>query len=242
MTRLRMGAGAALALVAGASGVAASAAQPSPDRPPAPPSASADASGPAGASGPTVTTDHACYLQQRQIKLTASSFAPGDRYTVAVDRRQLGSGTVAPNGRLTGTFSSGRLFGRSPHQGHNLSVTAGSTKASTNYQVTRFTADFAPSAGNPRTLLVRFSAYAFGLDARRPETLYVHYLAPGGHLRDSVALGHTHGACGSLPRTRLHRLFPFLAQTGRWRLQFDTNHRYSPASRPRLIRTLVVGG
>jgi hypothetical protein len=70
--------------------------------------------------------------------------------------------------------------------------------------------------------------------------IYVHYRHPGGRIAETVLLGHTQGACGSIQQTRKRRLFPFRPGAGRWRLQFDTQKRYTAAAVPRIVRAVDV--
>jgi hypothetical protein len=188
----------------------------------------------------TVQTDFPCYLERRTVRVSGSGFAAGTAYTVALDGTPLGPGTVAADGTLRGTLSSGRLYRGATHQRHTLQVSDGTNSASAQFQVTRFTADFRPSRGNPHTLLVRFSAFGFGVGSTTLPTVYLHYIRPDRRTGPTVRLGRTHGVCGSLPRTRSHHLFPFSASAGHWRLQFDASSTYSPHTRPRLVRTVAV--
>jgi hypothetical protein len=56
----------------------------------------------------------------------------------------------------------------------------------------------------------------------------------------TAEIGITGGPCGSLPVSHLHHLFGFSPVAGTWRLQFDTQKRYSPASVPRVVRTVAI--
>ncbi|HEX2016677.1 MAG TPA: hypothetical protein VGN69_08285 [Solirubrobacteraceae bacterium] len=187
----------------------------------------------------TVLTDSPCYLTNRTVRLTGTGFAPSTQYTVSLDGAALGPGMTSPDGAFEGKLGSGHL-GHLRHQRHIVTVSDGTNMASAPFEVSRFTASFDPAAGDPRSLLVRFSVYGFGLGAMVAPTVYLHYLSPSGRAGSTVRVGRTHGACGSLGRSRLHHLFPFHPRTGTWHLQFDTHSRYSAASRPRVVRTVVV--
>ena len=51
----------------------------------------------------------------------------------------------------------------------------------------------------------------------------MHYIAPGGKLKQTVRLGKATGQCGRIAQTAKRRLFPFAApKLGKWQLQFDT--------------------
>jgi hypothetical protein len=98
--------------------------------------------------------------------------------------------------------------------------------ASTTFTVTRFKASFSPSKGDPAKLQVRFAVSGFGLGSPDPD-VYVHYVAPGGKLKQTVRLGRAQGQCGSIVRTAKRRLFPFAnPKHGKWALQFDTSKAY----------------
>jgi hypothetical protein len=190
--------------------------------------------------GPGVRAQYGCYGPSRRVNISGQGFMAGARYGVLLDSMSLGSGTVRPDGTMGGALDSGRLYRGAPHQRHTVAVTDGVSKASTSFDTSRFTALFKPSSGDP-SRLVRFSAYSFGPNQRRHPSLYVHYVGPDHSDHLTVRLGRTHGACGSLPRTRQRSLFPFAADSGTWRLQFDTRPRYSYRNRPRFVRTVRVG-
>jgi hypothetical protein len=187
-----------------------------------------------------VRTQYGCYGPSRQVTISGQDFEAGARYGVLLDAKPLGSGAVRPDGTLGGTLDSGRLYRGTPHQRHTVAVTDGVSEASTSFDTSRFTAFFSPSSGDP-SRLVRFSAYSFGPNQRHHPSLYVHYVGPDRSDHMTVRLGRTHGACGSLPRTRERPLFPFSPDSGTWRLQFDTHSRYSSHNRPRFVRVVRVG-
>ena len=203
------------------------------------------AQAPPAPAGPTLRTDLPCYLENRNVLLSGSGLPAGAPYTVAVDGKALGSGKVAADGTLSGKLPSGALVPRATPLRHVVTVTAGGQTVQTFFYVTEFNAAFTPSAGNPQTLVVRFSVYGFGIGPAEPKDptprpLYLHYVAPTGQQIAVVPLGRTHGFCGSLPLSRPHHLFTFHPGPGTWRLQFDTSAHWSAASRPRVVRTVVV--
>src|SRR3954451_14744439 len=185
----------------------------------------------------TIQTDLPCYLEQRQVQVTGTGFQPGASYTVLRDGQAIGSGTVTGDGAVAGSFPSGSLETGVAERAFDLTVTDGTNQAATRFRVSRFRAEFAPSRGNPATLRVRFSVFGFG---RAALPVYVHYLRPDGLSVQTVRLGMTQGACGSIPRTRTRRLFPFRPGAGRWRLQFDTRKTYRKTAVPRIVRAVDV--
>ena len=191
----------------------------------------------AGASAATIQTNFPCYLEDRQVQIAGSGFTPGAAYSVLRDGQQIGNGSVGSDGSMTGSFASGQLDQGVADKSFDLTVTDGQNQAATRYRVSRFVAEFAPARGNPATLRVRFSVFGFG---RPGLPIYVHYLRPGGVASQTLLLGRTRGVCGSIPRTRIRRLFPFRPDPGRWRLQFDNRRSYRKTSVPRIVRAVDV--
>jgi hypothetical protein len=175
-----------------------------------------------------VATDRSCYLESTQTKVTMSGngFTPGATYQVLLDGQPLpnGTGTVDASGNVSGTFTPPALSG-DKEATHKLTVQEGANSAESAFSVTRFLADFTPGAGNPATLRVRFQVFGFGL-ASANQPVYVHYVRPNGKLKRTVKLGTARGTCGKIERTARRRLFPFRAERGGWKLQFDTSKRY----------------
>lgn len=175
-----------------------------------------------------VTTDRSCYLESSSSKVAMSGtgFTPGAAYQVVLDGQPLpgGTGTVAPDGSVSGSFTPPALSG-SDEAAHSLTVQEGANVASAPFTVTTFKADFAPGSGNPSTLRVRFSVFGFALAAPN-RTVYVHYIRPNGKRKKTVKLGKAKGVCGKIDRTAKRRLFPFKAERGNWRLQFDTSKKF----------------
>ena len=192
---------------------------------------------PTGAAAATVQTNLACYLEDRQVQLAGTGYTPGAAYTVLRDGQAIGSGMVAADGSVTGSFTSGELEAGVAERSFDLAVTDGTNQAATRFRVSRFRAECEPSRGDPATLRVRFSVFGFG---RPGHPIYVHYLRPGGALTQTVRLGMTRGVCGSITRTRMRRLFPFRPTAGRWRLQFDTRRTYRRSAVPRIVRAVDV--
>jgi hypothetical protein len=184
-----------------------------------------------------VVTDRPCYLEQKRVELTGAGFQPGASYTVARDGQPIGSGTVGVDGSVAGAFGSDVLPAGIAEKSFDLSVSDGTTEATSTFRVSAFRALFSPSRGNPKRLRVRFGV--FGLLAEKLP-VYLHYVRPDGTTARTIYLGRTKGACGSIAQTRKRRLFPFGARAGRWLLQFDTERDYRTGSRPRIVRAVTV--
>ena len=72
---------------------------------------------------------------------------------------------------------------------------------------------------------MRFKVFGFGLVTANP-IVYLHYVRPNGKLKRTIRLGRAQGVCGQIKRTARKKLFPFSAERGKWKLQFDTRRRY----------------
>src|SRR4051794_9302705 len=191
----------------------------------------------ATASAAMVVTDRPCYLEERKGELTGAGFQPGATYTVLRDGQSIGQGTVAADGSVAGGVGSGVLPAGIAQKAFDLTLSDGGNQASSSFRVSVFRAMFSPSRGDARHLRVRFSVFGL-LSDRLP--VYVHYVRPDGTPSRTIYLGRSRGSCGSLPQTRLRRLFPFGARSGRWLLQFDTQARYRRDARPRIVRAVSV--
>jgi hypothetical protein len=187
---------------------------------------------PAAAHGAAVQTDRGCYLQTPGTTVTVSGngYTAGSPYTVTLDGTALtgGGGTMDAGGAMQGAFAPPTLAATEKERTFSVAVQQpDALGASTNFTVTRFSAGFSPSKGDPAKLKVRFAVSGFGLGAANPD-VYLHYVAPDGKLRQTVRLGRAQGPCGSIERTAKRRLFPFQKPThGKWQLQFDTSRSYT---------------
>jgi hypothetical protein len=185
---------------------------------------------PAAARGAEVQTDRDCYLTTKQTTVTISGngFTPARPYTVALDGTPLsgGSGTINAGGAMQGAFTPPALAKDERERMFTVGVQSDALAATTTFTLTRFTASFSPAKGDPARLRVRFSVNGFGLGGTDPD-VYLHYVAPGGKLKQTLRLGRAQGQCGSIERTALRRLFPFKdPKHGKWHLQFDTQKTY----------------
>lgn len=188
-----------------------------------------------------LATQLPCYLRNQTVRISGGGYSPGASYSVILDRKQIGSGTVAADGSIAGSLSSGNLAFGVREQRHRLQVTDGTNIGRIGFSTTAFDAEFSPSSGDPRTLHVRFSVFGIGLGHTGPATVFVHYLDPRGHLLKTVAIGRSSGACGNLTASDPRPLFPFQHVVGgRWQLQFDTRRDYGATNQPRIVRTVQV--
>jgi hypothetical protein len=200
----------------------------------------------AAADAATVGTDRACYLQTRSTNVTVngSGFTAGRPYTVALDGSPLVGGGAATdaNGAMQGTINPPTLADAQHERTYTVGVESDGVAANTRFTVTKFSADFAPSARVAPDSRVRFSVFGFALSSPDPD-VYLHYVDPLGRLRTTVRLGRARGQCGSIHRTAQRKLFPFGApRHGKWQLQFDTARTYTRGMKgsPFLFYTIGV--
>jgi hypothetical protein len=187
---------------------------------------------PAAAHAATVTTDRTCYLQTDKTNVTVmgSGFTAGQPYTVSLDGQELagGSHAIDANGAMQGAFAPPVLGNDELERTFSVGVAANGVSATSKFTVTRVKATFSPATGKDvRTMRVRFSVAGMGLDRPHP-TIYLHYIAPDGKLKQTLRLGQATGQCGRIEKTKLRRLFPFIAPAyGWWNLQFDTRKSFT---------------
>jgi hypothetical protein len=185
---------------------------------------------PAAARGAEVKTDRTCYLDtdHTTVTLSGSGFTPAAPYTVTLNDTALtgGAGAMDANGAMQGAFTPPALAKDELERPFTVGVKSDALAATTRFTVTRVLARVSASAGDPASLKVRFSVNGFGLGAPHPD-VYLHYVTPGGRLKQTLRLGQAQGQCGTL-RTRRRMLFPFRnPRHGIWKLQFDTSKAYT---------------
>jgi hypothetical protein len=186
---------------------------------------------PAAASAAQIQTDQSCYQEPTNnasgtVAVTGNGFEPNQPYQVTLDGQALpnGTGTTDAAGGIAGSFPTPELPGNGVHA-FTLGIVQGANAPTTSFSVTPFLADFTPGSGNPKTLRVRFKVFGFGLVTPNP-IVYLHYVRPNGKLKRTIRLGKAQGICGQIKRTARKKLFPFKAERGKWKLQFDTHKHY----------------
>ncbi len=185
-----------------------------------------------GASAAAITTDTRCYQETQDVVISGTGFAPDSIVTILRDDKILGSTQTDADGAFRNKVQTPELPKNVRERLYELSATDIATIARTTYRSTRIFASFLPRSGNPSTLKVRFSINGFGLVKRR-SPVYLHYVRPNGKAARTIKLGTATGNCGTIKRTRRHRLFPFSASKGVWVMQFDTRRRYARATSKR---------
>jgi hypothetical protein len=182
---------------------------------------------PAAASAAQIQTDRSCYQDNTgTVAVSGNGFEPNQPYQVTLDGQPLpnGTGTTDAAGGIAGSFPTPELDRSSVHA-YTLGIVQGANAPTTSFSVTPFLADFTPGSGNPKTLRVRFKVFGFGLVDSNPN-VYLHYVRPNHKLKRTIKLGRAQGVCGQIKRTARKKLFPFHAERGKWKLQFDTRRKY----------------
>jgi hypothetical protein len=185
------------------------------------------AAAPAAASAAQIQTDRSCYQDDTgTVAVSGNGFEPNQAYQVTLDGQPLpnGTGTTDAAGGIAGSFPTPELAGNSVHA-YTLGIVQGANVPTTSFSVSPFLADFTPGSGNPKTLRVRFKIFGFGLVKANP-SVYLHYVRPNGKLKRTIRIGKAQGVCGQIKRTARKKLFPFSAERGKWKLQFDTSRKY----------------
>jgi hypothetical protein len=200
---------------------------------------------PAAAHGAVVQTDRTCYLQTDKTNVTVSGngFAPDRPYSVSLDGTALtgGLGTMDAGGAMQGAFSPPMLGADELERRFTVAVASDAISASSTFTVTRLKANFSPTQGDPTKLKVRFSVAGFGLATHNPD-VYVHYITPGGRLKQTIRLGRATGQCGRIARTAQRKLFPFARPAlGKWQLQFDTAKSFTRGANGSTFLFYAVG-
>ena len=183
------------------------------------------------AGAATLETSTRCYQELQDVVVTGAGYAPMSKVAISRDGEAFGTADADAAGNFTVKFPAAEL-GRGVHENVSTltAIDAALNTATTRYRTTKIFADFSPSKGDPRTLLVRFEVNGFGL-LRRGASVYLHYVNPHGKSVRNVRLGTAAGTCGKIRKTRARHLFPFPApERGAWILQFDTNSRYTRAT------------
>ncbi|WCB91694.1 hypothetical protein DSM104299_00367 [Baekduia alba] len=200
---------------------------------------------PAVAHGAAVQTDRTCYLQTDKTNVTVSGngYAPNQPYNVLLDNTALtgGLGTMDAGGAMQGAFAPPMLADDELERKFDVAVSSSGIAAAATFTVTRLQANFTPSEGDPTKLKVRFSVAGFGLATHNPD-VYVHYIAPGGKLKQTVRLGQATGQCGRIAKTAKRKLFPFTRPAlGKWQLQFDTTKTFTEGDKQSKFLFYSVG-
>jgi len=200
---------------------------------------------PAVAHGAAVRTDRTCYLQTDKTNVTVSGngFAPAQPYTVSLNGTALNGGTEAMDagGAMQGTFAPPMLGNDELERKFDVAVASSGVTAASKFTVTRLKANFTPSEGDPTKLKVRFSVAGFGLVDHNPD-VYVHYITPGGRLKETIRLGKATGQCGRIEKTAKRKLFPFTRPAlGKWQLQFDTTKSFTEGDKQSKFLFYAVG-
>lgn len=182
-------------------------------------------------ANPAVTLAPTCFQSGAKGLLTGTGFQESSTWTAKLgDDRTLGSGHTDDKGRIHAKFTAPVYSGTSGTRQLTLSVSDGTSRASTKLRMTPLTASFTPRTGDPATMRVRWRVLGLAPN----HGIYVHYIRPDGTHRRTLRIGTSQAPCGSL-KTGPIALFPFRVGFGRWTLQIDTTQRFSKVTVPRLL-------
>ena len=195
------------------------------------------AAGPAQAA--TLAVESPCQraaTPARDMTFVGTGFTPGEVVLLSAGSTTVGNAVAGADGSFrqrfqtpapsqTGSHAHEAQFTFTATDNTDPTITAGVT-----FRTADVFGDYNPGDGDPTTLKVRFTAFGFaaGLPAgAQAPIVYVHYVTPKGKLKRTISLGRGSGPCGSIPRTKLRKLFPFSLVPGTWALQFDTRKTYT---------------
>jgi len=176
-----------------------------------------------------VVTEAPCYQEGAAVVTAGLGFVPGGFVTLFLDGQVLGSAAIDSRGVFRNKFTAPPLLEGRHELLHALVASDSSNIAIRHFRTTEVYAGFSPGAGNLGTLRVRFNVNGFGI-YKTASKVYLHYVRPNGRLRKTVYLGTASGTCGHISSTPKRLLFPFTAERGVWKLQFDTNKSYEKAT------------
>ena len=161
-----------------------------------------------------------CYAVGRRVPVRGQGFAVSAPYELTVDGVDFGQSLTDGNGALAASFLPGGLAAGQAQIADTVTVSDGTATASARVTITRLTgATFGAGHGSSPRRTVPFEVWDFAPRGRAvPVTLA--YVAPGGRIRSTVALGTTRGQCGALV-TAPRPLFPFTPSHGTWTLRFS---------------------
>ena len=183
----------------------------------------------------SVSIPNRCREARQVVDFVGVEFRRGARFTASLGERVVARGRVSAVGDVSGSFRAPRPTRSGPgERTYTLTVTDGRRRSTARFTAVVFGADFRPATGDPAALRVRFSVFGFGPG----RAVYLHYIRPSRRLRRTVLLGRARGHCGSLT-TSPRRAFPFQAEPGDWRLQFDTVRAYDRTPPAPFVRMVV---
>jgi hypothetical protein len=160
--------------------------------------------------------------------LNGTGFAPSRTYVLSIEGVYFGQDRTNSRGALAaGPILPGGLPAGYAQAVDHVEASDGTRSASASFTLTRPPgARFLATSGSGASLKAPIEVWGFSLNGARRH-VYLHYVAPSGSARSTVALGRTGGQCGYLD-TPPRRVFPFSPSPGSWTFQFDTRAGYSP--------------
>lgn len=196
----------------------------------------------APAQAATLAVEKPCYRATdppSDLTLVGTGFTPSALVLLSSGNSTIGSAVAGADGSFRQKYQipSPPQTGKHAHE-EQFTFTATDNvdttiAASVTFTTTDVFGDYNPGDGDPAKLKVRFSAFGFGAglpSGVQPPIVYVHYVTPKGKLKRTISIGRGTGACGTIRKTKLRKLFPFRLVGGTWSLQFDTRKVYHRAT------------
>ena len=186
------------------------------------------------AAAPTVDVEKPCWNSRSSIDVAGTGYRKSVGFKLLVNGKVLVRGTTTTTGDIAGGIRLPRVTRANGQRTFVLRLTDGRRSATTRIYATAIWADYEPAVSS---LKQRVTFFGNGFGPRK--TVFLHYLSPKGKVRRTVRLGRTVGVCGSLQQPG-RRVFPFIPEAGRWRLQFDTRVRYVRGPRPSVVLAITI--
>ncbi|HWM08466.1 MAG TPA: hypothetical protein VNO82_03955 [Solirubrobacteraceae bacterium] len=203
------------------------------------------AAGTAQAQSVGISPAKPCYLTRDTISISGSGFTAGGPVGVTLDGTSLGQLLADPAGNIAGEITLGTMRGVRSHalvatDATNPALTSTASFVGTTLRVTVKPAQ-AKAGRKLRINGAGFVSRQTGALAGR--NVFMHVRGPGGYKSDG-RVTRLKAPCGTFSVRR--RIVPTSADSGRYRVQFDSARRFSRKTQPRFrgvmtVSTTVVG-
>lgn len=189
---------------------------------------------PGTAAAAAVSTDRPCYTPGDPVAVRLTGFTPGgDPLDVRVNDDVAAEAAIDASGGAAVTV---RAVRGAPPQPVTVRVQDSlAVLAETTFRVNVPVVEMSPTRAKP-TSRVTYTATGFGTSG----PVYLHVVRGGRALR-TVTLGTPAATCGEVVARIAQIPLRGRVAKGRYRLQFDTSAAYRASTRPRIVRTRVVG-
>jgi hypothetical protein len=183
----------------------------------------------ASAAELTVEPQKSCYGHGEAVKLTGTGFSPNAEVAITRDGQPLGEDSSAftdASGTFSGTLRLRESSGKRTSTYVATDTIVPTLTASTQLTVSAVNVTMGPANGPPHRLLtIKASGFTLG------KTLWAHVRK--GQFKRNVKIGSLKRACHVLRAKQ--RLLPRGAETGTYKIQFDTFRKFK-ARRAQFVR------